>query len=387
MFSYKNKIDKNLSYYLENKSYKKYRVLIKCKNLQDGIAKKISSYKGDLYYSLKYSNLICAKLSAASIYRLLEYPEVSYICFDEYLFLCGISVNAANNASSHYKYKLSGKGVYIGLVDSGVYPHDDLLSPNNKIDTFVDLINNYNYPYDDNGHGTSVAGIICGSGLASNYMYKGIATDSKLVCYKAFDKLGKGFVSDVLFAIESLIDDSRIKVLCLPFELLTHNYFITNIFNDVFNKAIKKNIIPILPSGSNLNLDGSIMGLSSLNTCISVGGVNTFHCFKSYEYSSCGPIGKVIKPNITSLNSNTQFIPEKDGLKLYPSKLDALYKSFTGTSLAVAYVCGITALIFENNLDLNFEDIKSILTLSCDLGSLPKNKNGEGLINISKLIT
>ena len=103
MFSYKNKLDKNLSYYVNNKSYKKYRVLIKCRNLQDSIAKKITSYKGELLYSLKYPKIICAKLNANSINRLIEYPEVSYVCFDEYLYLCGISVSAANGIPSTYK--------------------------------------------------------------------------------------------------------------------------------------------------------------------------------------------------------------------------------------------------------------------------------------------
>ena len=394
MFSYKNKIDRNLNYYLNEMSYKKYRVLIKCKNLQDGIAKKILSYKGELIYSLKYAKIICANINASSINRLLEYPEVSYICFDEYLYLCGISVSTANTLPASYKNRLTGKGVYVGVIDSGVYPHEDLLSPSNKIDSFIDLINNYKYLYDDNGHGTSICGIIASSGIASNYMYKGIASESKLICYKAFDKLGKGFASDILFALESLIDDKRIKVLCLPFELLSHNYFITDTFDTIFKVAIKRNITPVVASGSNLNINkGSIMGIATLDSCITVGGVNTFHSIKSYEYSSSGPFGKILKPNlsascvdIVSLNSNTSFIPEKDGVKLYPSKLDALYKSFTGTSLATAFISGIVAIIYENNPDISFDDVKSILNLSCELGDLSKASHGEGLINFSKLM-
>lgn len=395
MFSYKNKLDKNLSYYVNNKSYKKYRVLIKCRNLQDSIAKKITSYKGELLYSLKYPKIICAKLNANSINRLIEYPEVSYVCFDEYLYLCGISVSAANGIPSTYKNKLTGKGIYIGVVDSGVYPHDDILSPNSKIDTFIDLINNYKYLYDDNGHGTCTCGILSSSGISSNYMYKGIAPDSKLVCYKAFDKLGKGFASDILFSVESLINDKRIKVLCLPFELLSHNHFITNAFNDLFLKAIERNITPVVPSGSNYNKEeGSIMGIATLNSCITVGGVNTFHALKSYDYSSSGPFGKTQKPNlsascanIVSLNCNPSFIPQKDDIKLYPSKLEALYKSFSGTSIATAFVSGIISLIYENNLNITFEDVKSILSLSCELGDLSKHSHGEGLINFSKLMT
>lgn len=392
MFSFKHKLDKNLYYYLTRKTYKEYRVLIKCKSLQEGIAKKITSYKGDLIYSFPLSNLICAKLNASSINRLLEYPEVSYMCFDEYLFLCGISVSSANKISLSSKLNLTGKGVNVGVIDSGVYPHQDLLAPSNKIEEFIDLVSNYKYPYDDNGHGTSMCGIIAGSGLSSKYMYSGIAPDAKLTCYKAFDKLGKGYISDVLFSLEKIISEDKCKVICLPCELLTHNYYFNDLFNTVFLKAVDKNISIIVPSGSNIGLEGSIMGISTLKSCITVGGVNTSHTMTAYKYSSCGPYEKYIKPdlsaacvNIASLNSNTSFIPEENGIKLYPRKLSTHYKSFSGTSLAAAFISGVVALIYEKNPNLSFEDVKSILKLACDLGELSKNINGDGIINLSRL--
>ena len=203
MFSFRSKIDSNLKYYMENKVYRKYRVLIKCKNFTKEIAKKISSYRGELIYILEYSNIVCAKLDSRSIERISEYPEVKYISFDEYLHLCGMSVSTANKVYISEKVSLSGKGIGIGIgiVDSGIYPHPDLLSPSNRISSFTDLINNFQYPYDDNGHGTCTAGIIASSGITSNNMYKGIAPRSDIYCYKAFDKCGKGFSSTVLYAI------------------------------------------------------------------------------------------------------------------------------------------------------------------------------------------
>ena len=45
MFSNKNKLDYNLKYYLSKNTYKSYRVLIKYKDFQSSIAKKINSYR------------------------------------------------------------------------------------------------------------------------------------------------------------------------------------------------------------------------------------------------------------------------------------------------------------------------------------------------------
>ena len=397
MFSVKNKLDKNLRYLIDNKCYKSYRVLIEYKNLKSNLEKRLSS-KGFLIYTFKSSNIICANLPSNYIEKLIEYPEVSNIVFDEYLFLCGLSVSTANKHYVSKNFSLSGKNIGIGLIDSGIYPHDNLLYPHNNIGSFTDIVNHLKYPYDDNGHGTCMAGIIGDNGVNSNSIYKGVATGSKLHCYKAFDKLGKGYASDILFSIESLSENAEVynlKLLCLPFELLTHNIFIINVFNSAFDYCLEKGIIPIVPSGSNKNDFGSIMGIATLDNCITVGGIDTSLTTKLYDYSSCGPYQKRCKPNIlcacaniTSLNSDTSFYSEKNGMKLYPSKLNAEYKSFSGTSLSCAYVTGLCALLYEKHPNLTFDDIVSLLGLSCDkLEDLPKSKIGEGILNTRKLFT
>lgn len=398
MFSYKKKLDYNLKYYISKNAYKSYRILIQYKDFQSSIVKKINSYKGTVHHIIESANLISAELNSRGIDRISEYPEIKKIYLDEYLFLCGMSVTTANKVHFSEKFSLSGAGIGIGLIDSGIFPHQDLTSPSNKIELFEDLINNLNHPYDDNGHGTSVAGILCSSGLSSNNMYKGICNKSKLFCYKAFDKLGKGFASDILYSIESLSNISKennIKILCLPFELLTHNTFIISCFEVLFNYAISKGLIPIVPSGSNLNSTSSIMGIATLPNCITVAGLNTATpIIKPYAYSSGGPYGKTNKPdlaaacvNVVSLNSDNNYISEKNGMKLYPTKLDAPHKTFTGSSMAAAYIAGLCALLCEKNPSITFKDISSLLKIACDpVDDIPTVLQGEGMININKLI-
>ena len=397
MFLSNKKLDSNLRYYLAKNAYKSYRVLIKYKNFQSSIGKKISSYKGSINYIIESICIISANLSAKGVERLAEYPEVEKIYLDEYLFLCASSVSSANKVHFSEHQHASGAGVGIGLVDSGVFPHPDLISPSHRIETFTDLINDLKYPYDDNGHGTAIAGILCSSGLSSNNMYKGICPKSKLFCYKAFDKLGKGYASDILYSIEGLINLSKvnnIKILCLPFELLSHNVFIISCFDKIFKHAISNGMIPIVPSGSNLNLKSSIQGIAALSSCITVGGINTSSPLKKpYDYSAFGIYSKVSKPDlcaacvdIISLNSNTNYISERNNVKLYPNKLDMPHKTFSGTSLAAAYVSGICALILEKNIELNFNDIKSLLKISCNkIDGISSLIQGEGTLDLSKI--
>ena len=366
MFSSTKKLDPNLKFLLASSSIKDYRILIQYRNFPDSISKKINSFRGKVISKIESCNIICAQVKAKSIELLLEYPEVKYICLDQYFFLCGMSIPTANKVRISHKLSLYGRGIGVGIIDSGVYPHRDLTYPFNRIITFVDLINELPYPYDDNGHGTCTAGIIASSGITSNNMYKGIAPRSDIYCYKAFDKCGKGFSSTVLYAIESLIKTSKeknIKILCLPFELQNHNIFIINAFKDTFNKAIENNVAPIVPSGSSLNEDFSIMGIATLDICLTVGWIDTNNSLKPYLYSSSGPFKNLSKPNlsaacvdIVSLNSDTSYLSEKEGFKIYPKKLDVSYKSFSGTSISTAYISGICALLYEKNPNLSFKD-------------------------------
>ena len=397
MFSSKSKLDNNLKYYVSKNAYKNYRVLIKYKNFHSSLAKKVSSYKGKVYHIIGSINIISADLTARGIERIIEYPEIEKIYLDEYLFLCGMSISTANKTHLSSNSKLSGAGVGVGVIDSGVYPHQDLIKPSNRIELFIDVINELTHPYDDNGHGTCIAGILCSNGTESNDLYKGICHKSKLFCYKAFDKLGKGFASDVLYSLEHVIsisEKNNIKVLCLPFELLSHNTFIISLFDSMLNKAITKGLIPVLPSGS-LKDNYSIMGISTLSNCITVGGLDTTsNTLRPYEYSSGGLYEKAVKPdlsaacvNIVSLNCDQNYISEKNGLKLYPHKLDAAYKTFSGTSLSTAYISGLCALICEKNPKVNFKDVLSLLKVACTpIENISKSIQGEGVVDTKKLM-
>ncbi|MEQ8196441.1 MAG: S8 family serine peptidase [Clostridiaceae bacterium] len=399
MFSSKNKIDPSFKKILSLDLYIKFRVIIKCTNFIKDTEKKIVSLRGTCIGSLPLLNLIFAEVDTRTLQRLTELPQVENIFLDEFCHLCGgMSINKANKiVSSAKQLVFTGKGISIGVIDSGVYPHDDLSFPSNRIKGFYDFINSFNYPYDDNGHGTMISGIISGSGHCSKNAFKGISPDASLYCYKAFDLTGKAYVSTILTSIDLILntkDKTNISILCMPFEYLGTSADIINLFSETFNNLISNNIIPIVPSGSLKNESLIISGIGALKNCISVGGLDTTDDLKPFVYSSCGLLKTSRKPdisaaakNIVSLNSNTSFIPEKNGVKIYPPKLEKSYETFSGTSCSCAYIAGICSLIIEASPSISFRDLLSILLLSCEPLDHYKNLSGEGYINFSKLFS
>src|SRR5262249_57913903 len=66
---------------------------------------------------------------------------------------------------------------------------------------FVDFVNGRPLPYDDNGHGSHVAGVIGGNGYDSYGEKTGIAPDSTIVSLKVLDQDGRGTISNIIAAL------------------------------------------------------------------------------------------------------------------------------------------------------------------------------------------
>src|SRR4029077_11132801 len=105
---------------------------------------------------------------------------------------------------------LTGAGIGIAVIDSGITSwHDDLMNytsktfpyGNQRVAKFVDFVNGRSQPYDDNGHGSHVAGTIAGLGYDSSYQKAGIAPLASLVSLKVLDANGQGTIGDIIAAL------------------------------------------------------------------------------------------------------------------------------------------------------------------------------------------
>lgn len=96
----------------------------------------------------------------------------------------------------------TGRGITAAVLDTGIYPHKDF---GNRICVFQDFISCKTQPYDDNGHGTHVCGILCGDGSASYGKYKGMAPGCSIAALKVLDRFGNGNKENVLRAFRWLL--------------------------------------------------------------------------------------------------------------------------------------------------------------------------------------
>ena len=388
----KNKISSTLKSYIEFDYYSSYRILVKFKKFHKNFDSIINRLGGSIIHSFDFINLLCIDLTPKGVYRLLEYPEVSYISMDENCFLCGGSISNINGITLENTYNLHGQNIKIALIDTGTFPHPDLMS-NRSILEFRDLLNDYKYPYDDNGHGTAISTAICGSGLGSKSKFKGIADKSTLISYKVFNQNGKAYFSDILRALEMLIKDTDtfdIKLLCMPFESFNTPIEHIHYFDELLKKIISKGITPIMPSGSNTGKSNKISGLANTPSAIVVSG--TDNNLALYRYSSTDNKHRKVNisakcTNVNCGNTITSYISQRDDQKIYPPKLKELYKAYSGTSISTAYICGICALLLEKYPNYTFHDIVSRIDLCSENISTERSSKKILFLDIKKFLS
>ncbi len=86
---------------------------------------------------------------------------------------------------------ITGQGVTIGFVDSGFYPHPDLMRPERRIRAYADATrdvpdgNEFFSPQPFGWHGTMTACSAAGNGYRSGGSYRGIASEADVVLIKA----------------------------------------------------------------------------------------------------------------------------------------------------------------------------------------------------------
>ncbi len=117
--------------------------------------------------NLRLLNCYSTKISPKKINQLLQLTEIKSIYLDRKVNALLNNACPTINAPYAWENVKTGRGVTLAVIDAGIHPHEDLITPTNRIIGFKDFINNKAQTYDDNGHGTHVAGDMAGTSMAT----------------------------------------------------------------------------------------------------------------------------------------------------------------------------------------------------------------------------
>jgi serine protease AprX len=291
---------------------------------------------------------------------------------------------------------LTGAGVGIAVIDSGITAwHDDLTNKtsklfpygNQRVSKFVDFVNGRTLPYDDNGHGSHVTGVIAGNGYDSYGEKTGIAPDANVVSLKVLDQDGKGTISNIIAALSWIATNGAAYNVRVVNMSVGAGIF-ESYWTDPLTLAAKKltdNGIVVVAAAGNLGKNaagqlqyGAITAPGNAPWVLTVGasttnGTLTRNDDEMAAFSSSGPTAFDFeaKPDLVAPGVGTVSLAVP-GSTLYATKstflmngLRALgakpYIALSGTSMAAPVVSGSVALMLQANPKLTPNLVKAIL--------------------------
>ncbi|MCK2000405.1 S8 family serine peptidase [[Brevibacterium] frigoritolerans] len=245
---------------------------------------------------------------------------------------------------------LTGKGVKVAVIDSGVSKHDDLRVSGGK--SFVPYTSSY---LDDNGHGTHVAGII--SAENNSFGVVGIAPDSDIYALKVLDNKGSGYLSNIIAGIDWSIEN-HMDIINLS--LGTEEDSVA--LKAAVDRAYSAGILVVASSG---NDSAPVVGYPAKYPSV-IGVSATDQNNKLASYSNFGPEIEMSAP----------------GTYILSTHLNNKYVFMSGTSMAAPYVSGQLALLKQLYPTATANELRSLShNQTVDLGAPGKDSQfGYGLV-------
>ena len=267
----------------------------------------------------------------------------------------------------------TGEGVTAAVLDTGIALHPDLAG---RIAGFKDFCQKQRLPYDDSGHGTHVAGCLCGNGSCSNGLYAGIAPGCRILACKVLDRNGEGNAGSMIEAVRYVLETrrlyhTRILNISVGVGMIQDKKLEEELFSWLL-KAWDAGIFVAVAAGNGGPAPDSISPMGLQGHLVSVGchdGKRSSGKSGCQDYSGRGPEnGRVKKPDIVSpgtriISCNAWFVKNRFGA------VKNAYTAKSGTSMAVPAVSGTAALLWEKYPHLTNEQVRErILHRAQDLG-------------------
>jgi serine protease AprX len=285
----------------------------------------------------------------------------------------------------------TGAGVTVAVLDTGVSKVSDL---GNRVLARVDLTPDRDGE-DAFGHGTHLAGIVAGSGAASDGRWRGVASRSRLVSVKVAGTDGSTDVSVVIAGLQwvaSHRSDYNIRVLNLAFGTDGTQTYSLDPLNYAVEQVWFAGVLVVVAAGNRGSDAGTINKPGDDPFVLTVGAVDVKGTAERDDdvvtpFSSRGPTQdgfrkpNLVAPGITIVSAR---VPGSTIDHLHPAaRVGESYFKGTGTSQATAIVSGVAALMFQVDPSLTPDVAKATLIGTADRSSSLGNASGSGLVDAS----
>lgn len=247
--------------------------------------------------------------------------------------------------------------VVVAVIDTGVQTdHPDLTG---KTVAGYDFVNNDSNPYDEQGHGTHVAGTVAattnnGIGVA------GVAPDVKVMPVRVLDRNGSGTNDWVASGITYAADNGA-KVINMSLGGSSGSQAL----QDAVNYAWSKGVVVVAAAGNSNTSSPSYPAYYT--NCIAVAATDSNDAKASF--SNYGSWVDVAAP----------------GVSIISTTLGGGYAKYSGTSMASPHAAGVAALVASQGK--SHTEVRSILEGTADRISGTGNYWTHGRLNAYRAVT
>jgi subtilisin family serine protease len=278
----------------------------------------------------------------------------------------GGTPDADIDAEMAWEVSTGSRDVIVAVLDSGCdYNHPDLAAniwtnpgeiPGNRVDDdrngFVDDVHGYDFrnndgdPFDDNGHGTHVAGTIGAVGN-NGVGVAGVNWQVRILCAKFLSSFGNGFTSDAIRALDYAVQMGAD---------LTNNSYGGGDFSQAFIDAVAEAIVaeqPFVAGAGNNNRDTDLAPHypSSFDLPNVIAVAATDHNDTRASFSNYGA---------ASVDLGAP------GVNIWSTLPGNSYGSLSGTSMATPHVSGVAALLRAVSPGIPAAQLKSRILSQAD---------------------
>jgi len=361
------------------------------------VESEIGRQGGGVRRRLGLINGYVADLPNGVIKHLAEHAGVKHISLDRLIVGANERTGATVGATAvRQELGFDGSGVGVAVIDSGITPwHDDLGGGGTlqRVERFVNFVDERPTPHDDYGHGTHVAGIIAGNGTDSSGRRSGIAPNASLIVLKVLDAAGHGRISDVIAALDYVVahkDELNIRVVNLSVATGVYESYDIDPLTLAAERAVANGIVVVAAAGNygrdahGRKIYGGAAAPGNAPWVLTVGASSHMGTADRADdrmatFSSRGPtaVDFSAKPDLVAPGVGIESLSDPDST-FYTTQAPYLlegtvptsylpYLSQSGTSMASPVVAGTVALMLQANPFLTPNQVKAILQYTAEV--------------------